>query len=91
MKTAWSDNSHEGKLLRYGINKLAKKLKKTEDAEELIKILNAISTAANIKVGLARYEIQDQKLDMVIQLFKDRQLKKFIGDNLANELPKPKD
>lgn len=57
MKKAWYDNNHEGKLLRYGLNKLAKVLKKAEDVDDIIKIMNAVSVASNSKANIAKQQI----------------------------------
>lgn len=82
---AWNDNNYEGKLLRKAIGRLANKLKKAEDTEELIKIINAISTASNAKMNLARYEYQDKKLDHVLKLLKEKELTKY-NDEALNDL-----
>lgn len=84
-KHAWNDNNYEGKLIRYGINKIAKKLKISDDTDEIIKLLNAISTASNAKANLAKYEHLDKKLDHVLQLLKHRELK-VINLEAVNDL-----
>lgn len=90
---AWDDNNYEGKLLRKAIGKLAKKLKETDDTEELIKIINSISTASNAKVGLAKYEHQDKKMDKILQLLENHKLVKYNDEAFrdAKELPGFKD
>ena len=90
-KKAWFDNNHEGKLLRYGINKLAKKLKTSDDTDELIKILNCLSLASNSKANLGKFEIVDKKLNTLLTLLKEQQPKRFIADNYSGELPRPED
>ena len=66
---AWNDNNFEGKLLRKAIGKLAKKLKNTDDTDEIIKITNAISAASNAKKGLAQYEHLDDKYSKVLEAY----------------------
>lgn len=84
-KHAWNDNNYEGKLLRRAISKLANKLKTANDTEEIIKIINAISTASNAKLGLAKYEYQDKKLDYVLKLLKEKDLTKY-NDEALNDI-----
>jgi len=92
---AWNDNNFEGKLLRKAISKLAKRLKDEEDmpTEELVKLINCIATAANVKKGLAQYEHLDKKVSVLLDLLKSRELK--IINNEAKddnrELPRPTD
>ena len=90
---AWDDNNYEGKLLRRAIGKLANKLKNTEDVDEMIHIINSIATASNAKVGLAKYEHQDKKMDQILKLLKDKELVKYNVEALetAKELPGYKD
>jgi hypothetical protein len=90
-RKSWINNEYEGKLLRYAINKLAKKLKKTEDTEDIIKITNAISTAANSKLALVKYEVMDDKIDLLMTMLKSRELKKYVEENVAKELPGAED
>lgn len=87
MKKAWYDNNHEGKALRYGINKLLKKLKKTEDTEELIKILNCIAFSSNVKSNLAKLEYLTKDIKELKELVKKFLPQKIIGD--IAELPNP--
>lgn len=88
-RVGWVDNNHEGKLIRFGINKLAKKLKQAEETDEIVKIMNAISVASNAKANLSKYEVMDKKLNLLLTLLKEQQPKRFIADNYSGELPRP--
>jgi len=86
-KKGWYDGNHEGKLLRRGINKLAKKLNEAEDTDEIIKIINCISTAANAKQNLAKYLHLDTKINELLVLMKKQEARNILTDNMAHELP----
>ena len=90
-RVAWNDNSHEGKIIRRLVDRLNSKVNKTEDVDEMIKILNAISNAANTKTNIAKYEKMDDKLNSVLKLLKEfkdsKQFTKFVEDNYVNQLP----
>jgi len=78
---AWNDNNYEGKLLRKVITRLAKRI--NEDKEdtiptaELVSIINCISTAANAKVSLAKYEYQDKQIAEIKRYIKNNELVKY--------------
>jgi hypothetical protein len=59
----------------------------------MIRIINAISTASNSKVSLAKYEHQDKKLDKVLKLLESHKLTKYNDEALNDikELPRPQD
>ncbi len=93
-KHAWNDNNYEGKALRRVFGKLVKRFEKiadTGETEDLIKIANSLSVIANSKANLAKYEHLDKKLDYVLSLLKQRELKQVIPElvNDANQLPRP--
>lgn len=52
---------------------------------DLISIINCISTASNAKKGLASYEHQEKKLDYVLKLLNDKNLKKY-NDEALNDI-----
>jgi len=85
-RVAWNDHTHEGKLIRRIIDKLAKHLKDA-DLDETIKILNAIHQAANTKVNIDKHENMDYKINLVLKLYKEQMPKKYLDNNYARELP----
>ena len=85
-KTAWNDHAHEGKLIRRIINSLAKEVKDA-DLDEKVKILHAISQAANIKLNIDKHENLDYKINLVLKFIREEQPKKFTENNYARELP----
>lgn len=95
-KHAWNDNNYEGKALRRVFGKLIKRFEKiadTGETEELIKIANSLSVISNSKANLAKYEHLDKKLDHVLKLLKQRELKQYVPElvNDANQLPRQQD
>lgn len=90
-RKAWFDGEHEGKLLRYGINKLAKQLRKAEDSDEIIKLLNAIGYAANAKQNIAKQQLLDGKVTELLKLIKEQNARKIFVDNQSHELPRKQD
>jgi len=89
-KTRWNDHAHEGKLIRKIINSLAKEIKDA-NLDEKVKILHAISQAANIKVTIDKHENLDYKIRLVLKLYKEQTPKKFTDNNYARELPGQRD
>jgi len=86
---AWNDNNYEGKLLRRAITKLAKRLSKEENVDEMIKITHAIAAAANAKKGLASYEYQDKQIAEIKRLIRNNEFVKINTEALhdSRELP----
>lgn len=95
-KHAWNDNNYEGKALRRVFSKLIKRFEKiadTGETDDLIKIANSLSVISNSKANLAKYEHLDRKLDHVLQLLKQRELKQIIPEALNDikQLPRQSD
>lgn len=93
---AWHDNNYEGKALRRVFTRLIKRFEKiydTAETEELIKLANSLSVIANSKVNLAKYEHLEKKLDHVLSLLKQKELKQILPEAIhdAQQLPKPAD
>lgn len=91
-KHAWHDNNYEGKAMRRVFGKLIKRFEKiadTGDTEELIKLANSLSVISNSKANLAKYEHLDKKLDYVLQLLKQKEIKQVYPEiiNDSKQLP----
>ena len=90
-RVSWNDHTHEGKLIRRMIDSLAKEFKLTNDLDDKIKIIHAVSQASNIKVGIDKHENLDYKVNLVLKLYKEQLPKKYMDNNYARELPGQRD
>ena len=91
-KQAGHDNNYEGKAVRRVFGKLIKRFEKIADSgdtEELIKLANSLSVISNSKANLAKYEHLDKKLDYVLQLLKQKEIKQVYPEiiNDSKQLP----
>ena len=87
-RVGWSDNTHEGKLLRRMIDRLYKEFKNLDDSDldTMIKLIHAVSQASHTKIAIAKHVDLDKKVDMVLKYYEEEHGKKMMPSNYAREL-----
>lgn len=95
-RQAWDNNSHEGKLLRYNINRLQKRIKKlldnetVDNEEKIARLMHTQTFLINSKTKIIELSLTERKIVAIEEYNKNHKIRQIMTDSVEDgkELPR---